>query len=114
MDMMGTPEDRENIARIKTLFPGAEVDAASRADCRKKKKDGNSMENFFARVDEADRVVVVESTKNHLSPGVAAESLHASHDDKQVFLLKNDGVRLIKDIAVVDKPSQKKWAKIKT
>jgi hypothetical protein len=110
---IGTREDGKNLRLLRELYPGAQIDAPTKKDCRKKKQGRNSMASFFKRVDKVDRVVVAESVKGHLSAGVFAEAQHAHHDQKPVDVLRGRTIQPVKKMEVVPSPDYRtKWAKL--
>lgn len=115
MKMIGTAKDEQALEHIRRQFPGSVIDAADKEDCRMKKKNKNSMEEFFRRVDKADVVVSVEAAPGHFSAGVYAESQHAIHDNKPVHVLntQNGSIKPIKALRMTKNPDyQKKWGKV--
>lgn len=114
--MIGSTEDKANLAAIKEKYPGATITKASEQGCTLKKKNMNV---YFRMVDRADLVVIAQSAPNTVSSGVLAEAQHGAHRNKPIHLIKQKKagaeitpVKSFDTTKVKKKDPATRWAKV--
>jgi len=116
-DVMGSVDDRENMSRLRRMFPRATIRIVSRQECRVDARKAKSMEPFFDIVDAVDVVVIDERNPGLVSAGVFSEAQHALHQGKPVYSLRADGTYRVESVHTVKNAGKNQsqagdWARV--